>query len=534
MLRYLVLTSTKEEVMSNKRKKRIKGKEVLRDFKKINLKNEVLSGLTVALALIPESVAFAFVAGVSPILSLQSAVVMGIVAAIFTGRPGMISSSTAAISVVMAALVASHGLEYLFAAVILMGIIQLLIGIFRLGKYARMIPYPVMLGFLNGLSIVMFISQFELFKLNTTGGREWIQGFNMAIMLFFVFLTMAIIHFFPRLTKAIPASLVGIVVITIIAVFLDNAAGYHLQTVKDFAGMTLKGGLPQFYIPQVPMNLETIRIIFPYAFIAGLVGLTEAVLTLRVIDEMTDTKGNTDKEIVAQGLGNLANGFFGGMGGDAMIGQSIINIKSGGRTRISAFVAPLGLLFFIMFGSSVINLIPLAALVGVMFMVVIGTFKWESLKYSGKIPKQDIIVMIAVTAITIFADLATAVIAGVILSALAFAWKKGTEADAVVVDNPEGSRTYKLSGSIFFGSVLNFKDLFTPNDDPQDVIFDFEKAKVMDYSGVEAINAMVEKYESLGKRVKLKQVGSYSQNLFKNAKEITSIRKETIEANKYL
>ncbi len=532
MLRYLVLTSTKEEVMSNKRKKRLKGKEVLRDFKKINLKNEVLSGLTVALALIPESVAFAFVAGVSPILSLQSAVVMGIVAAIFTGRPGMISSSTAAISVVMAALVASHGLEYLFAAVILMGVIQLLIGVFKLGKYARMIPYPVMLGFLNGLSIVMFISQFELFKLNTSGGKEWIQGFDLSIMLLFVLMTMAIIHFFPKLTKAVPSSLAGIVVITIIAVLLNRFAGYHLQTVQDFAGMTLKGELPQFYVPQLPLNFETLQVILPYAFISGLVGLTEAVLTLRVIDEMTDTKGDTDKEIVAQGLANLANGFFGGMGGDAMIGQSIINIKSGGRTRISAFVAPLGLLLFIVFGSSIISLIPLSALIGVMFMVVIGTFKWESLKYSRKIPKQDIIVMIAVTVITIFSDLATAVIAGVILSALAFAWKKGTEADALVIDNLDGSRTYKLNGSVFFGSVLNFKDLFNPNDDPDYVIFDFESAKVMDYSGVEAINAIVEKYESLGKKVMLRKVGSYSQNLFKNAHEITSITKDNMEKRK--
>lgn len=327
-----------------------------------------------------------------------------------------------------------------------------------------------MLRLLNGLSIMIFISQFELFKLNTTGEREWIQGFDMAIMLFFVALTMAIIHFFPKLTKAIPSSLAGIVVMTIIAILLNRFAGYHLQTVQDFAGMTLKGGLPQFYIPQVPLTFETLQIIFPYAFIAGLVGLTEAVLTLRVIDEMTDTKGNTDKEIVAQGLGNLANGFFGGMGGDAMIGQSIINIKSGGRTRISAFVAPLGLLFFIMFASSIINLIPLAALVGVMFMVVVGTFKWESLKYNGKIPKQDIYVMVAVTIITIVSDLATAVIAGVILSALAFAWKKGTEAAAEVV----------------------------------------------------------EKYESLEKKVRLKEVGRYSQSLFKNARDFTIIRKEDI------
>ena len=323
----------------------------------------------------------------------------------------------------------------------------------------------------------------------------------------------------------------AIIAITIVAVLLDRFTGIHLQTVEDFAGMPLRAGLPTFYIPQVPLNLETLQVILPYAVVAGLVGLTEAVLTLRVIDEMTETKGNTDKEIVAQGLGNVVTGFFGGMGGDAMIGQSIINIKSGGRTRISALVAPLFLLLFIMFGSSVVNLIPLAALAGVMFMVVIGTFKWESLKYGGKIPKQDIVVMLAVTVITIFSDLATAVIAGVVLSALAFAWKKGTEAAASTVENADGSKTYELNGSVFFGSVLNFKELFTPNDDPNHVVFDFKNAKVMDYSGVEAINSMIEKYDSLDKKVTLRNVGSYSQNLFKNAKEITSITKESIEMN---
>lgn len=523
-----------EVITINKETINLKRKNLLEKFKEINIKNELLAGLTVALALIPESIAFAFVAGVSPILSLQTAVVMGIVASLFTGRPGMINSSTAAISVVMAALVASHGLEYLFAAVILMGIIQLLIGILKLGKFARIIPYPVMLGFLNGLSLVILFSQFDLFKLGAGGGGGWLQGFDMAIMFVLVALTMAIIHFFPKVTKAIPSSLVAIITMTVIAVSLDSFAGYHLQTVQDFAGMTLQGGLPQFHIPQVPLNLETFQVILPYALIAALVGLTEAVLTLRVIDEMTETKGNTDKEIVAQGLGNLANGFLGGMGGDAMIGQSIINIKSGGRTRISSLTAPLFLLLFIMFGSSVINLIPLAGLVGVMFMVVLGTFEWESLKYNGKIPKQDIVVMLAVTVITIFSDLATAVIVGVILSALAFAWKKGTEADAMVVYDFEGTKTYRLKGSIFFGSVLNFKDLFTPNDDPDTVIFDLQNAKVMDYSGVEAINAMVEKYDSLGKNVILRHVGRYSHNLFEQSKDITSItsiRKETAKEN---
>lgn len=501
----------------------------LKALSKINLRAEILAGLTVAFALVPESIAFAFVAGVSPMLSLQTAVVMGIVAALFTGRPGMISSSTASISVVMAALVASHGLDYLFAAVILMGIIQLVIGILKLGKYARIIPYPVMLGFLNGLALLILFSQFELFKHNTADGRVWMGGFDMLIMLIFVAFTMAIIHFLPKWTSKIPSSLAAILIITIIAVILSNVFGYHLQTVEDFAGMSLQGDLPKFYIPKVPFNFDTLKIIFSYSLVAGLVGLTEASLTLRVIDEMTDTKGNTDQEIIAQGLGNLANGFFGGMGADAMIGQSIININSGGRTRISALVAPISLLMFILFGSSIISIIPLAVLVGVMFMVVIGTFKWETLKYRGKIPRSDIITIIVVTVITVFADLATAVIIGVILSALVFAWKKGTEAAAIEVNNKDGSKTYKLRGSIFFGSVLNFKDLFNPQDDPDHVILDFVRAKVMDYSGVEAISSIVEKYEELGKKVTLKRVGGYSTDLFKKAEDISHVKKETFE-----
>lgn len=497
----------------------------IRGIRGVNVKTEVLAGITVALALIPESVAFAFVAGVSPMLSLQTAVMMGLAAAIFT-RPGMINSSTAPISIVMAPLIAMHGLEYLFAAVILMGIIQLLIGVLKLGKYARMVPYPVMLGFLNGLSIVILISQFDLFKENTGNGKEWLQGFDLGIMIFFVLMTMAIIHIVPKLSQAIPASLVAIVLVTVAALLFESFTGHQLQTVRDFAGMDLKGGLPEFYIPKVPLSLETLQIIAPYAVVSGLVGLTEAVLTLRVIDEMTDTKGDTNKEIFAQGVGNLANGLFGGMGGDAMIGQSIINIKSGGRTRLSSFVAPLVLLFFIMFASNVISLIPLAALAGVMFMVVVGTFEWESLKYRGKIPQEDIVVMIAVMVITVLSDLATAVIAGVILSSLSFAWKKGKGAYTVTTINSDGSKVYNVHGSIFFGSVLNFKDLFTPNDDPNEIVIDFKYAKVMDYSGVQTIDALAEKYNTLGKRVTVKNLSNSSQKLFDDAKNITNLNIE--------
>ncbi len=493
-------------------------------------RGDILAGITVALALIPESVAFAFVAGVSPIMSLQTAVMIGFVAATFTGRPGMISSSTAAISVVFASLIAQHGLEYLFATVVLMGLLQMSVGALGLGKFSRIIPYPVMLGFLNGLSIVIFISQWALFKINKTvmvdgaqvANKVWMSWPDMTIMLIFVIFTMAIIHFVPKMTKAVPSSLVAIIVMTIIAVTLDKS-GYHLRTVEDFAGMALKGGLPKFRIPQVAINIETLKIITPYAVIAGLVGLTEAVLTLRVIDQMTDTRGKTNRECVAQGLANTVNGFFGGMGGDAMIGQSIINIKSGGRTRLSGLVAASALLMFIMFGSSVINVIPLAALVGVMFMVVVGTFEWQSLKYRGKIPAQDIVVIVVVSIITIFADLGTAVVSGVILSALVYVWEKGKNIYVNIENNDDGSKTYKINGSIFFGSVINYQELFDIKNDPDHVIVDFKYAEVMDHSAIEAINGMSEKYKEVGKEMTLIRFTESCHKLFKNAREITSV-----------
>ncbi|WP_208559199.1 SulP family inorganic anion transporter [Marinilactibacillus kalidii] len=494
------------------------------------VKNEVLAGLTVALALIPESIAFAFVAGVSPILSLQTAVMIGFIAALFTGRPGMISSSTAAMAVVFASLVAMHGLEYLFATVVLTGIIQVSIGLLKLGKYARIIPYPVMLGFLNGLSIVIFIAQLDQFKIsqitevngNTITESTWMQGLDLFLMIGFVLLTMAIIHFVPKFTKAIPSSLIAIIVMTVIAVVLGNN-GIHLRNVQDFAGMEIAGGLPGFHIPQVPLNFETLSIIFPYAVIGGLVGLTEAVLTLQVLDEMTNTRGRTNKEIIAQGLANTVNGFFGGMGGDAMIGQSIINVKSGGRHRLSGLVAASALMFFIMFGSSFINAIPLAGLVGVMFMVVVGTFKWESLRYRGKVPAQDILVVIIVSVITIFADLATAVISGVVVSALIFAWEKGKVIYANVEETNGEEKTYKINGTLFFGSVLNFKELFDVHNDPNEVILDLKYAKVTDYSAVEAISSITKRYEEAGKTFKIVRLSDECKRMFHNANAFTSV-----------
>jgi sulfate permease, SulP family len=512
--------------------KNLRTKNWVNEFKSknISLKNEILAGLTVALALIPESVAFAFVAGVSPILSLQTAVMIGLIAAIITGRPGMISSSTAAISVVFASLIAIHGLEYLFATVVLMGIIQILIGAFKLGRFARIIPYSVMLGFLNGLSIVIFLAQWSQFKVDRvtvvngveTVQKVWLPAFDFTIMLLFVLVTMAIIYFVPKITKAVPSSLVAIIIMTIIAVILDRN-GYHLRNVQDFAGMELKAGLPKFHIPQVTINIDMLRIIFPYAVIGALVGLTEAVLTLRVIDEMTNTRGRTNKECIAQGVANFVNGFFGGMGGDAMIGQSIINIKSGGRTRISGIVAALALLIFVMFGSSFINVIPLAGLVGVMFMVVVGTFKWESLKYGKKIPLQDILVIFVVTITTVIVDLATAVIIGILLAALMYAWEKGKLIYANIEYQGEDTKIYKINGSIFFGSVLNFKDLFDIQNDPENVIIDFKYAKVMDHSAIEAINSIAEKYQSLGKHLKLIRLSKECEALFIKAEKLITV-----------
>ncbi|WP_080145617.1 SulP family inorganic anion transporter [Marinilactibacillus piezotolerans] len=494
------------------------------------IKSEVLSGLTVALALIPESIAFAFVAGVSPILSLQTAVVIGLVAATFTGRPGMISSSTAAIAVVVASLVATHGLEYLFATVILMGILQLIIGFLKLGKYARIIPYPVMLGFLNGLSIVIFLAQLDQFKINrvtevngvSVTESVWMSSGDLLLMIGFVLFTMAIIHIVPKFTKAVPSSLIAIIVMTIIAVVLGNS-GIHLRNVQDFAGMEIAGGLPGFHIPQVPLNFETLSIIFPYALIGGLVGLTEAVLTLQVLDEMTNTRGRTNKEIIAQGLANTVNGFLGGMGGDAMIGQSIINIKSGGRHRMSGLVAASALMIFIMFGSAFINAIPLAGLVGVMFMVVVSTFKWESLRYKGKVPAQDILVIIVVSLITIFADLASAVIAGVVVSALIFAWEKGKVIYANEEESATGEKTYKINGTVFFGSVLNFKELFNVEEDPDTVVLDLKYAKVTDYSAVEAISSITKRYEDAGKTFRIVRLSEDCKRLFHNANAFTSV-----------
>ena len=411
-------------------------------------KNEILSGLTVALALVPEAIAFAFVAGVEPLVGLYAAFMVGLLAAIFGGRPGMISGATGAMAVVMVALVAEHGVEYLFAAVVLTGLLQMGAGVLRLGKFIRIVPHPVMLGFVNGLAIVIFLAQLQNFQVTSADGvQEWLTGEPMMIFAGLVILTMFIIHFLPRITGAFPASLAAIITVSLLVFSLD------LDTATVGGMASIKGSLPAFHIPAVPFNFETLMIILPYAFILAAVGLIESLLTLSLIDEVTSTRGRGNRECMGQGIANTVTGLFGGMGGCAMIGQSMINVNSGGRQRLSGISAALFLLMFILFASPLIERIPMAALVGVMFVVVIATFEWSSLRIMGKIPATDAFILVLVSAVTVFTDLAIAVVVGVIVSALVFAWEHAKHININTYDDKQGSRVHELNGPLFFGSV---------------------------------------------------------------------------------
>jgi len=494
---------------------------------KSNIKNDLLSGLTVALALVPEAVAFAFVAGVAPLVGLYAAAIVGFITAAFGGRPGMISGATGALAVVMVALVANHGVEYLFATVILMGIIQILAGVLHLGKFIRIVPYPVMLGFVNGLAIVIFLAQLGQFKVpDAQGVLVWMQGSELAIMLGLVVLTMAIIQFLPKLTTAIPSSLAAIVFVTFLSSFLNLEA----RTVVDFvATMTgdinasIAGGLPNFSIPMVPFNFETLAIIAPYAFILAAIGLIESLLTLRLIDEMTETRGRGNKECIAQGSANIVTGFFGGMGGCAMIGQSMININSGGRGRLSGISAAVALMMFILFGAFLIEQIPLAALVGVMFMVVIGTFEWSSFRIIKKIPLHDAFIIVLVSAVTVFTDLAIAVFVGVIVAALVFAWEHAKHIQTKSYMDENGWKVYELDGPLFFGSISNFMELFDPKNDPDDVVVEFLHSRVADHSGLEAIDSLADRYEKAGKRLHIRHLSRDCQLLLKKAGNLVEV-----------
>lgn len=501
-------------------------------------KNDILSGLTVALALVPEAIAFAFVAGVDPLVGLYAAFMVGLITACIGGRPGMISGATGALAVVMVALVADHGVEYLFAAVVLMGLIQITAGALRLGKFIRMVPHPVMLGFVNGLAIVIFLAQLSQFgEPGAAGWLEgtamqgsildvaWLTGSDLYLLLGLVLVTMAIIHWLPKLTTAVPSSLVAIVTVTLLVFGLN----LDTRVVGDVA--SIKGGLPTFHIPDVPFTMETLAIILPYSFILAAIGLIESLLTLRLVDEITESRGRGNKECVGQGIANTVTGVFGGMGGCAMIGQSMINVNSGGVGRLSGISAALFLLFFIMAGSSFIEQIPLAALIGVMFIVVIGTFEWSSFRILGKVPKSDALILIMVSGVTVATDLAIAVVVGVIVSALVFAWEHAKQVNVSRRDDHKGSTVYAVSGPLFFGSVTSFLEKFDPATANDEVVIDFADSRVCDHSGLEAIDTLADRYQNAGKRLHLVHLSSDCRKLLRKAGNLVEVN--VIEDPKY-
>lgn len=506
-----------------------------------NLKNDFLSGLTVALALIPEAVAFAFVAGVHPKVGLYAAFMMGLITALVGGRPGMISGATGAVAVIFAPLIfkvqdmamasgansaeaAAVGLNYLFAAVITMGLFQVLFGVGKLGKFIRLVPHPVMLGFVNGLAIIIFKAQFSQFTVKGNLLDPW----PLTVMGLLIALTMGISIFLPRLTKAVPATLIGIVVTTLVGHFINMSYPGLVRTVLDFVQdqnstvTTLKVGLPTFSLPQIPLSWESFKLVVPYAFLAAAVGLIESLMTLTLVDELTNTRGKSNLESIGQGLANIVNGFFGGMGGCAMIGQSMINIRGGGRGRTSGISAAILLLVFVLFLSPIIEMIPLAALVGVMFMVVIGTFEWSSLRLYKKIPMTDFFVIVLVSVVTVLTDLAIAVFVGIIFSALVFAWEHGKHIQAKKTIEGEKAK-YELNGPLFFASVTSFKELFNFEKDPEHVYIDFKHSRIWDHSGIEALQNVTERYAHNGKKLHLMNLGSDCRLLIERAENIVEL-----------
>jgi len=514
-----------------------------------NVRNDILSGITVALALVPEAVAFAFVAGVDPLVGLYAAFMVGLITSLFGGRPGMISGATGALAVVMVSLVAEGnamgnadenlGLYYLFLTVILMGTIQVLAGVLKLGKFVRLIPHSVMMGFVNGLAIVIFLSQLGMFKQTINDEKVWLEGNGLLYMIGLVSLTMLIMWGLPKIkaTKKLPEALIAILVVSGIVIFSNLDVATVGSFIKDGGGEGLKGGFP---VPvfetfkNIPMNFETLKFIFPYALILAAIGLIESLMTLNLIDDLTETRGNTNRECVAQGGANIITGLFGGMGGCAMIGQSIINIKGGGRGRLSGITASVFLLMFILFASSYVEQVPIAALVGVMFMVVIGTFAWSSFRIINKIPKSDVFVLILVSALTVIFDLAIAVIAGVIVSALVFAWESARKIRARKRFKEDGTKVYEIWGPLFFGSIATFNEKFDIKNDPNEVEIDFIEARVSDHSAIEAIFALVEKYQAASKKITLKHLSEDCKVLLYKASPIfTDIIEEDIDDPRY-
>ncbi|MEO7495093.1 MAG: SulP family inorganic anion transporter [Massilia sp.] len=480
---------------------------------KLAVKTDLLSGITVALALVPEAIAFALIAHVSPLTGLYAAFFICLITSLFGGRPGMISGAAGALAVVMVSLVSQHGAEYLFASVVLMGIFQLIFGALRLGKFIRMVPFPVMLGFVNGLAIVIFIAQFSHFK----SGGAWMNSGQWLVMGGLIAVTMAIIYLLPKLTTAIPSALAAILIVAGIVA----ATGIDTKTVGDMG--SIAGGLPLFHVPQVPFTFETFTIIAPYSLILAAIGLMESLLTLNLIDEMTGTRGRPNRESLAQGAANVVAGFFATMGGCAMIGQSMININNGARHRLSGMVAAVFLLGFILFLSRWIEMIPVAALIGLMFVVCEKTFEWSSLQALRKIPRQDAVIVVGVTIITVLTDLAVAVLCGVVFAALVFAWQHAKQITVRTRTDKDGYKVYELEGSLFFASAASFADLFTPKEDPQQVVIEFGKAKVVDHSAIKAIEALATRYQQAGKVLHLRHLSPDCLELLDNARPLVEI-----------
>jgi SulP family sulfate permease len=492
------------------------------DFsQKVNYRTEILAGLTVAMTMMPESLSFAILAGFPPLAGLYAAFIMGLITAIFGGRPGLISGGAGAVVVVLIALMKSHGIEYVFGAVALAGVIQILIGVFKFGKFIRLVPQPVMYGFVNGLAIIIFMAQLEQFKTVVNGQTTWLSGQPLLIMAGLVALTIAIVLLFPKITKAVPPSLVAIIVVFLVVL----GFGINTKTVSDIASVS--GGFPPFHIPQIPVNLETLEIIFPYALIMAAVGLTEGLLTLNLVDEITGTRGNSNRECIAQGSANILNGFFFGMGGCPMIAQTLVNLSAGARARLSGIVAALTILLIILFGAPIIGRLPMAALTGVMIMVAIGTFEWLSFKIINKMPKQDIFVGVTVAAITVWLhNLALAVLIGVIISALVFAWESAKRIRARKFVDEKGIKHYQIYGPLFFGSVAGFNEKFDVQDDPEVVVVDFQDSKVTDMSAIDALNKLTQRYHQAGKTLHLRHLSKDCRLLLKNAEAVIDVNIE--------
>lgn len=489
------------------------------DFsQKVDYKNEVLAGLTVAMTMIPESLSFAILAGFPPLVGLYAAFIMGIITAVLGGRPGMVSGGAGATVVVLIALMNSHGLEYVFAAVAMAGIIQIAVGVFKLGKFIRLVPQPVMFGFVNGLAVIIFTAQLEQFKEIINGQVQWLTGDALLIMTVLVALTIGIILILPKITKTVPPSLVAILVVFAIVYFF----GIETRQVKDIASVS--GSLPPFHIPQVPFTWEMLQVIFPYGLIMAAVGLTEGLLTLNLVDEITGTRGRSNKECVAQGTANIANGFFYGMGGCPMLAQTLVNLSSGSRARLSGIIAAFTILAIILVGAPVIELLPMAALTGVMIMVAVGTFEWTSFRTFRRMPKSDVLVMVLVTLVTILLhNLALAVLIGVIISALVFAWDNAKRIRARKRIDEEGIKHYEIYGPLFFGSVQAFNDKFDVLNDPDEVIIDFSESRVVDMSGIEALNKLTERYHKEGKKLHLRYLSEDCRRLLSNADAIIEV-----------